>query len=205
MSEQQKNNRLINIGQILLIIAMSICFFDSVFDYYRDIKESKAIKDFYISEEEYVDVDLKIEESTSTTSKVKKEKENYIAVLKIPKIKLEKGLYNLKSANNDVDKNIQIVSGSSMPDIKNSNLILASHSGNAKISYFKNLNKLEINDKVSIDYKGKTYNYSVVNKYEIAKTGQAKIIRNKNTNTLTLITCVHNTDKQLIVICDIEK
>ena len=146
-----------------------------------------------------------MEESTSTTSKVKKEKETYIAVLKIPKIKLEKGLYDLKSANNNVDKNIQIVSGSSMPDIKNSNLILASHSGNAKISYFKNLNKLELNDKVSIDYKGNTYNYSVVNKYEIAKTGQAKIIRNKNTNTLTLITCVHNTDKQLIVICDMDK
>ena len=127
----------------------------------------------------------------------------YIAVLKIPKINLERGLVVPNSYLNNVDYNIQILKNSAMPDQRFGNVILAAHSGNARISYFRNLDKLDINDNVSISYKGKIYSYKVVNIYDIEKNGKAQIIRNKNVSTLTLVTCRHNTNKQMIVICEL--
>ena len=51
--------------------------------------------------------------------------------------------------------------------------------------------------------KGKDYVYRMVNSYEIEKNGYAHILRNAEKTTLTLITCKHNTNKQLIVICEL--
>ena len=127
----------------------------------------------------------------------------YIAVLKIPKINLERGLVVPNSYLNNVDYNIQILKNSARPDQRFGNVMLAAHSGNARISYFRNLDKLDINDNVSISYKGKIYSYKVVNIYDIEKNGKAQIIRNKNVSTLTLVTCRHNTNKQMIVICEL--
>jgi len=129
----------------------------------------------------------------------------YIAHLKIPKINLYKGLVDINSMDNYVDKNIQIINGSNMPDIKNSNLILAAHSGNSNVSFFKELNQLEINDSIYIEYNNKNYEYKMVNYYIVEKTGYIDIIRNENINTLTLITCIENTNKQLVIICEIYK
>ena len=90
-----------------------------------------------------------------------------------------------------------------MPDVENGNVILASHSGNSSISYFRKLNKLQNDDIVSIVYNGKEYKYKMVNSYEIEKNGYAHIVRNAEKSTLTLITCKHNTDKQIVVICEL--
>ena len=87
----------------------------------------------------------------------------YIAVLKIPKINLERGLVDPNSYLNNVDYNIQILKNSAMPDQRFGNVMLAAHSGNARISYFRNLDKLDINDNVSISYKGKIYSYIKMN------------------------------------------
>ena len=92
-----------------------------------------------------------------------------------------------------------------MPDIKNSNLILAAHSGNSNVSSFKDLNKLEINDNIYIEYNNKEYQYKIVNYYTVEKTGLIDIIRNKNKTTLTLITCIENTNKQLVIISELYK
>ena len=90
-----------------------------------------------------------------------------------------------------------------MPDKEKGNVILAGHSGNGRISFFKNLYKLEINDYVSIFYNGSEYKYKVVNLYEIEKTGKANIVRNVEKSTLTLITCKQNTNKQIVYICEL--
>ena len=92
-----------------------------------------------------------------------------------------------------------------MPDEKNGNVILAAHSGNGRTAFFKNIDKLVINDEVIIDYKNKTYKYKIIDIYDIEKTGKAKIIRNNNVNTLTLVTCRHNTNNQIIVICELKE
>ena len=205
MAKRKKTSKTIFvvIGSLFLLIGVSLISYDFFSKRNVEINEQMAIEEFYTSQEEIK------EESTNDTQKVeevkKQNKINYIAILKIPKIDLERGLVDPKSYLNDVKYNLEIVEGSSMPDIKNSNLIIASHSGTARISYFRNLNKLSINDEILLIYKNKTYKYKVSNKYEIEKTGTAKIIRNNNKTTITLITCKYKTNKQIVVIADLQE
>ena len=136
--------------------------------------------------------------NTTQTKKI-----DYIAVIKIPKIGLEKGLASKGSYYNNVNRNILILNESDMLDKENGNVILAGHSGSGRTAFFKNLYKLETDDEVSIFYGGSEYKYKVVNQYDIEKTGTANIVRNTEKNTLTLITCRHNTNKQIIYICEL--
>ena len=86
-----------------------------------------------------------------------------------------------------------------MPD-KKGNLILAAHSGTSAIAYFKHLDQVSINDEVYVYYKDKKYNYIIKKIYDVDKTGFVKINRDKNKQTLTLITCKKNTNKQTVFI-----
>lgn len=52
----------------------------------------------------------------------------YIAVLKIHKINLERGLVDPNSYLNNVNYNLEFVKGTSMPVEKNGNVIIAGHS-----------------------------------------------------------------------------
>ena len=129
--------------------------------------------------------------------------ESYLAVLKIPKVNLERGFYDKGSSLNNVDYNILFHSNSDYPDKLNGNVILASHSGTSSISYFKNLYKLELGDEASINYKNTTYTYKVVNIYKEEKDGTIAIYRNKEKSTLTLITCTKNDNtKQTVYILE---
>ena len=202
-TKKEKNKSWLAItGFLLLFLGISAITYYVASNKNLDNQEQNALKDFYIKEQEIIEDDKKDEKPKNEEVKEHKKIE-YIAVLKIPKINLERGLVDPNSTLNNVNYNIQIVNNSSMPDEVNGNMILASHSGNARISYFRHLNKLKIDDDVIIDYKNKTYNYKVVNTYEVDKTGKAPIIRNNNISTLTLVTCIHNTNKQLIVICEL--
>lgn len=132
-------------------------------------------------------------------------KEEYLGILEIKKIKLRKGFYKLNSNLNNVDKNIMIVSSSNMPDVNKGNLILASHSGNSSVSYFRYLDKLDMEDIASIYYLGKKYDYKLINYYDVDKNGIVQIIKNNDINTLILITCKKNTDKQTVFIFELNK
>lgn len=120
-------------------------------------------------------------------------------VLEIPKINLKQQFYPNDKEKNKVDKGIQVIETSKMPNQKG-NLILAAHSGNSSIAYFKNLDKLNINDVVYVHYKNKNYQYIIKDIYDVEKTGYIDIKRNKNKQTLTLITCKKNTNKQTVYI-----
>ena len=119
---------------------------------------------------------------------------HYVAILEIPQIDLKLGLVDKNSNDNNVNKNIQILDGSEFPNKINTNLILASHSGTSKVSFFNDLNKLSIGDTIYIYYNDYKYIYKLDNIYEIKKTGAVDIIRNKDKNTITLITCKNNDD-----------
>ena len=136
---------------------------------------------------------------------ISKIKDKYVGILEIKKIKLKRGFYSIDSNNNNVDKNIMVINSSDMPDVKLGNLILASHSGNSNISYFKNLDKLKMGDIASIYYLKNKYDYKLVNYYEVDKTGVVQIIKNIDVNCLTLITCKKNANKQLVFIFELEK
>ena len=134
-----------------------------------------------------------------------KNNEEYLGILEIKKIKLRKGFYKLNSNLNNVDKNIMTVSSSDMPNVNKGNLILASHSGNSSVSYFRFLDKLDMEDIASIYYLGKKYDYKLINYYDVDKNGSVQIIKNNDINTLTLITCKKNTDKQTVFIFELNK
>lgn len=199
-----KKGQLIIVGSLLILIGFAVVGGKYLYNYLLDRAEDMKIEEFY-EEQETID-DETIVEETPTEEKEEKASQdntNYVAVIKIPKIGLEKGLCEKGSSCNNVNRNIQILKESTYPDIANGNFILAGHSGSGRVSYFKNLNKLSQDDEVSVFYQGKEYKYKVVNMYDIEKNGTANIIRNKEKTTLTLITCRHNTNKQIVVICEL--
>ena len=200
MERRKRKNKswLYIIGSLIFLCGAGLIFYDYYSEQKINKQEQEAIEEFYEEERitDSIEEPQKIEEVEEQT------KVNYIAILKIPKIKLERGLVEPSSYLNNVKYNLQWIDGSSMPDQVNGNVIIAGHSGSARVSYFKKLDQLVIGDSVSMDYKNKTYNYKVVDIYDIEKTGTAEIIKNKNTTTLTLITCRHNTNKQIVIICE---
>lgn len=202
VKKEKNKSWLVITGFFILLLGISTITYYFISNKQLDNLEDAALKTFYIEEEK---INNEVEQPKEPEKEEVKEhkKIEYIAVLKIPKINLERGLVDPNSYLNNVDYNIQILKNSAMPDQRFGNVMLAAHSGNARISYFRNLDKLDINDNVSISYKGKIYSYKVVNIYDIEKNGKAQIIRNKNVSTLTLVTCRHNTNKQMIVICEL--
>lgn len=116
----------------------------------------------------------------------------YIGYLVIPKINLTKGFLDKRSMDNDVEKNILVVEGSTYPDVDKGNLILAGHSGTGWKAFFNDLYKLQKSDTLYVTYKNKKYIYSIVNIYTQPKIGKVAIYRNYDKTTLTLITCTNN-------------
>lgn len=192
---------LLLIGSFLIISGIGLISYDYYLDKKIDKQEKQAIEEFYSIDDDEQDFNIETQEIEEVKEQVKI---NYIAVLKIPKINLERGLVDPNSYLNNVNYNLEILDGSSMPDQAKGNLIIAGHSGNSRISFFKNLNKLVISDEIFIDYKNNTYEYKVVDIYEIEKTGIAEIIKNQNATTLTLITCKHYTNKQIVIIAELQ-
>lgn len=206
---KEKNKKGLNKSQLIvvgsLLILLGICVVGSkyVYNYFLDKEEDVKIEEFY-QEQEKIDINVIEETPEIEEQEVKQEsKENYIAVIKIPKIGVEKGLCRKGSYCNNVNQNIQILNEADYPDVAKGNFILAGHSGSGRVAYFKNVYKLEIDDSISIVYGGFEYKYKIVNIYDVEKTGSANIIRNKEKNTLTLVTCRHNTNKQIIVISEL--
>ena len=128
----------------------------------------------------------------------------YAGVLEIPKISLKRGFYNTDSKYNNIEHNVSMITGSSMPDVPNGNLMLMAHSGDAYISFFAYLYRLKIGDSAYVAYQGNKYRYQIVNIYTVPKTGKVAIYRNYNKTTLTLITCTKNDDTtQTIYIAEL--
>lgn len=119
----------------------------------------------------------------------KKSEEDYLGILHIPSINLTRGFYKQTSSLNNVNKNIYYVKESIPLEYSSSMLILAAHRGNSKVSFFNDLDKLNLGSTIYLDYKGKRYTYILSNKYDELKDGYLNIIRKKNKDSLVLITC----------------
>lgn len=118
----------------------------------------------------------------------------YLGVLEIPRIGLKRGFYNINSKYNNIQYNVSMVKGSTLPDVVNGNLILMAHSGDAYISYFAYLYKLQVGDYAYVTYNGVKYKYKIVNIYNVEKNGVVRIVRNYDKTTLTLVTCTKDND-----------
>lgn len=179
-----------NLGLILIILG-HYYFCSYVLSEVHNIKSYEP--NFNVSVNDNKTNDEKVEN-------INNEKKNvYLGMVEIPKIGLKRYLYDIDSKENTVNKNVEIIKGSSMPDVTSGNLILAAHNGNTSLGYFKYLYKVDLNDKVIVYYKNLKYVYKIAKKYDVLKTGKVSIKRDKTKNTITLITCL-GSDKQLVVI-----
>ena len=203
-SKRFGKGQLLIVGSLLIIIGIALVSGKYFYNYLLDKKEDIKIEEFFEVQEKIEEDNITDETPTEKTqTNNTNTKIDYVAVLKIPKINLEKGLCEKGTWCNNVNRNIQILDESNYPNIENGNFILAGHSGSGRTAYFKKLDKLSISDEMSVFYQGKEYKYKVVNIYDIEKTGNANIIRNREKTTLTLITCRHNTNKQIVIICEL--
>lgn len=206
MIKKEKNKKkfksqFLVIGSLSILVGISIIGYHIYSDYRLKNIEDNNIQEFFneeqneetIQEEVFVEVENK---------KVDETNYDYIAVLEIPQINLKRGLSQDKYYNN-VNRNVEILKGSTMPNVSKGNFILAGHSGSGRVAYFRNLNKLTIGDISYIYYGGVKYTYKVNNIYDIEKTGTATITRDLNKTTLTMITCRHNTNKQIVIISEL--
>lgn len=148
----------------------------------------------------------KKEETGSKNDITNEVHEMYIGYLSIPKINLKKGFFREDSKENDVEKNLYIVKGSSYPDVEKGNFIIAAHSGTGWKAFFNDLYKLVIGDNVIVTYNGKEYTYIIKKIYKQEKTGTIAIYRNYNETTLTLVTCTNNDSKtQTVYIAELSE
>ena len=120
----------------------------------------------------------------------------YFGRLKIPKINLNKGFYSYSSPYNNVDKGLELIND--YVSLKNG-IVLASHSGNSNVSFFKDLYKISIGDYVYISFGKDEYTYKVTSKYETLKNGYLDLP--SYDYLLVLTTCSYNDGKQLVICC----
>lgn len=202
---KRKENKKFTILKYLGLF-LFMCGIFIIIYYYASTKklndnENTKIESFF-EEEEIIDnpVEEQTEDSPKTTTSTKTDY-NYIAVLEIPTISLKRGLVSPDSYYNNVNYNIQIIKHSTMPNVVNGNLILASHNGSSYISFFRNLYKLKKNDKVYVYYQGFKYEYTIDTNYDTPKDGKVEIYRDHKKSAITLITCKRNTkDTQIVYI-----
>jgi len=192
--EKLSKNAKVTLGILLLFLGIS-CL---LFTYFKTIKSNifneknlKYFEEVDIAEtiEEVVDETVPEETTTPVINY------NYIGYLDIPKINLKRGFVSLNSKYNSISYNVMLIKGSSMPDVKNGNLILAAHRGNSSVSFFDKLYKLNLGDEANVTYNDKIYTYKLVNTYLEAKDGTIAIYRDENKTTLTLITCTRGDKK----------
>ena len=196
------------IKKIFLFMGISFIVISVVLSfniYYNNLKlkniEKKGIENYIIKSTENISEESEkvIKENTI------KRNVNYYALLEIPKINLKKGLYEKSSYMNNVNRSVYILKESVFPNEREiSNIYLASHSGNSKVSYFKNLYKVNINDYIYLFFNGNKYIYEVYDKYEIDKKGLLHINKTDKSN-ITLITCKVGTDKQYVFNAELKQ
>ena len=197
--EQKEETILIIVGSLLIIISLILFHYNEILEVsnevYNDI-QSKIFKEqtSLNSLEVNIDVDY-VESDTNVSNEEQTSTLNYIAFLEIDKISLRQGLLPKESYYNNVNFHVEILDLSDFPDVVGGNFILAGHSGNSNIAYFKNLYKLELGDLAKVYYKSKVYKYKIVNIYNENKDGALSIYRNPEKTTLTLITCTKD-DKE---------
>lgn len=122
----------------------------------------------------------------------------------ISKLNINHNLFSIDSKDNTIDKNITILKGSIFPNQNNSIMFIAAHSGTGKLAYFKNLNLLEVNDEVILEFDNIKYYYKVTDIWEEKKTGYINVSKSSK-NQLVLTTCSPNKDNYQLIINCLEK
>jgi len=212
---KKRNNEKKLTPTLVAAISALLIMIGGYFISFNYVQSKKVYAYDYVSTEFFAEKD---EEGTPVVIKKEKEEEKpeyiqeyddvitneYIGYLIIPKINLTKGFLDRRSSENDVEKNIYIVDGSTYPDVEKGNFIIAAHSGPGWQAFFNDLYQLTTGDQIYVTYKGKKYTYQLTNIYKQEKTGKIAIYRNYEKSTLTLITCTnHDLTSQTVYISEL--
>lgn len=185
---------LIGLGIILLLVM--------IYSQYNIEKENEKFINKYIEDTTKIEIEeipsVSEENNQESNQKQSNNKIDYTAVLEIPKINLKRGVVNSTENFNSINYAISVDSNSKYPD-EYGNFILYAHSGNCYFSFFKDLNKVNLNDEVYVYYDGVKYKYLITDKYEIKKTGNVNVAIPSQKKLITLITCINGTDKQIVL------
>jgi len=210
-----KNSTILLIGLVLILLGVSIGFIEyfnkrkneiysemNILLYENETPENIETEE-KVEEDESIDVEINIPEEENEQQEMQY---NYIGMLEIPKINLKRGFLDLNSRYNQVNYNITVINGSTFPNERNNNLIMAAHSGVCSVCFFDKLFNLSKGDKAYINYKNVKYTYSLVNTYEVEKDGTVPIYRDYSKSVLTLITCTrYSNTKQTVFIFELEE
>jgi len=222
-----KNSVLLFVGILFVFIGCYIGFLDyfkekkekifaemNILLYENEIPENVESEEIIQENTERIEQESPIEskedsnknnEDNKSSDKSKSTQYDYIGILEIPKINLRRGFLNQDSKYNNVNYNVTLIGGSTLPDKENNNLILAAHSGVCSVCFFDKLFNLNIDDSAYIYYNKVKYHYRLKNTYEVEKTGKVAIHRDYEKNTLTLITCTHYSNtKQTVFIFELD-
>ena len=124
-----------------------------------------------------------------------KVKSELLETITIKKINIyNKPIYNIDSHLNNIDKNITILNDDQYL------ILLAAHSGIGPVAYFKDLDRLDINDVVILNKNGEINKFVVVEIKEVEKDGSIDISL-EDSKKLVLTTCSKDENKQLVVTC----
>ena len=201
MIRKEKNkSRLSIIGSFLIIGATGVFLFYNIYNFYINRIEEKKAEEF-INNPVVEDTPV-IEETTEEVKEEVKQPEtyNYVGVLEIPKINFKRGFLDIKDKNNNVNKNIQVLENSAMPNVNGGLLVIAGHSGSGRVAFFRNLYKLKENDQIYIYYENIKYIYQIQKYYEETKDGDISIDKNSE-STLVLTTCSQtDKNKQIVIV-----
>ena len=96
---KRKNKIIIIICLIIMVISIFIGLYPSLSKKEKEVKEDKLVQEFIDKND-----DVKITTKNEEEKQEKHIEEDYLMVVEIPKINLRKGIYNINSKNNTVNK-----------------------------------------------------------------------------------------------------
>ena len=171
------------ICKILLVISLLIIVIYFAYVFIINVQTSMKVNE-YIEKTSYIQNENTNQKDTQDI----KRKINYTSILEIPSINLKGGLVDNTKNFNSIKYAVSIDNHSNYPNI-NGNFIVYAHSGNGRNAFFRNLVKVNLNEKVYVYYNGIKYEYEIIDKYDIEKTGKANVIITDKEKYITLITC----------------
>ncbi len=207
-----KKSQVLLVGSLLILVGVFFLLYGHLSVLKRDVFEEERLKIYFndqdVSQNVYdvSDSSNVVDESNSVPINNNSNNSNsnqntfrydYIGYLEIPKISLKRGFVSKNSKYNNIQYNVTVSDAAQFPDIKNGNFILYAHSGDAYISFFAYLYRLDLGDFAYVTYNNVRYKYRLVKIEVQPKNGKIAIHRpNYDVNGLTLITCTKGSDTE---------
>ena len=131
-------------------------------------------------------------------------KENMIGYINIPRMKVNLPIY-LGATTENMKKGAVNLSQTSLPlGGENTNCVIAAHRGYSGAAMFREIEKLQIGDEVTVTNLWETLSYKVVETKVILPTDTQEVLIQKGRDLVTLITChpYRHNYQRYVVYCE---